>query len=90
MHEEISKYLAALNAAWQRYGRALEQQLDTVPMDALNHDFVAAQEELAACGIAKSMLVYDSTAMTFLLPTDIPADGWQGDDDPGSGGMQLV
>jgi hypothetical protein len=90
MHEEISKYIAALNAAWQRYGRALEQQLDTVPMDALNHDFVAAQEELAACGIAESMLVYDSATMTFLLPTDTPTDDRWGDDDPGSAGMHLV
>ena len=90
MHEEISKRVAALNAAWQRYGRALEQQLDTIPMDALNHDFVAAQEELAACGIAESMLVYDSATMTFFLPTDIPADGRWGDDDLDSGGMQLI
>ena len=90
MHKEISKRIAALNAAWQRYGRALEQQLDTVPMDALNHDFVAAQEGLAACGIAENMLVYDSATMTFSLPTDIPGDGRWGDDDPGSGGMQLV
>ncbi len=90
MHEEISKYVATLNTAWQQYGRALEQQLDTVPMDALNHDFVAAQEGLAACGIAEYMLVYDSATMTFSLPTDIPTDGRWGDDDPDSGGMQLV
>ena len=90
MHEEISKYVAALNAAWQLYGTALEQQLDTVPMDALNRDFVAAQQGLAACGITKNMLVYDSATMTFSLLTDIPADGWQGDDEPGSAGMQLV
>ena len=90
MHEEISKCLAALNAAWQRYGRALEQQLDTVPMDALNRDFVAAQEGLAACDIVENMLVYDSATMTFSLPTDIPADGWWGDDEPGSAGMQLI
>ena len=90
MHEEINKYLAALNAAWQRYGKAIALQLDTVPMDALNHDFVAAQEELAACGIAEHMLVYDSATMTFSLPTDIPADGQWGDDDPVSAGMHLV
>jgi hypothetical protein len=90
MHEEISKHIAALNAAWQRYGRAIEQQLDTVPMDALNRDFVAAREVLAACGIAESMLVYDSATMTFFLPTDIPADDRWGDDDLDSGEMQLV
>ena len=67
-NEEIRKHLAALNAAWQLYARAIEQQLDTVPVDALNRDFVAAQEELAACGIAVSMLVYDSARMTFSLP----------------------
>ena len=70
MNEEIRKYLAALNTAWQRYARAKEQQLDTVPVDALNRDFVAAREGLAACGIAESMLVYDSATMTFSLPDD--------------------
>ena len=90
MHEEISKRVAALNAAWQRYGRAIEQQLDTVPMDALNHDFIVAREELVACGIVESMLEYDSATMTFSLPTDTPADGRWGDDDPDSGMMQLV
>jgi hypothetical protein len=70
MNEEIRKHLAALNATWQRYARAIEQQLDTIPMDALNRDFVAAQEGLAACGIAESMLVYDSATMTFSLPND--------------------
>lgn len=90
MQVEISKYVAALNAAWQRYGTALEQQLDTVPMDALNRDFVAAQEGLAACGIAENMLVYDAATMTFSLPTGIPVDSRWGDDDPGSAGMHLV
>ena len=70
MNEDIRKHLAALNAAWQRYARAREQQLDTVPMDALNRDFVAAQEGLAARGIAENMLVYDSATMTFSLPDD--------------------
>ncbi len=70
MNEEIRKHLAALNATWQRYARAIEQQLDTIPMDALNRDFVAAREGLAACGIAESMLVYDSASMTFSLPND--------------------
>jgi hypothetical protein len=83
MNKEISKHVAALNAAWQLYARAIEQQLDTVPMDALNRDFVAAQEGLAACGIAESMLVYDSARMTFSVPTDIPADGRESNDDPG-------
>ncbi len=70
MNEEIRKHLAALNATWQRYARAIEQQLDTIPMDALNRDFVAAREGLAACGIAESMLVYDSATITFSLPND--------------------
>ena len=90
MQVEISTCLAALNAAWQRYGTALEQQLDTVPIDALNRDFVAAQEGLVACGIAEHRLVYDAATMTFLLPNDIPADDQWGDDDPGSAGMHLV
>jgi hypothetical protein len=71
MNEGIRKHLAALNATWQRYARALEQQLDTIPMDALNRDFVAAREGLAACGIAESMLVYDSATMTFSLPDPV-------------------
>ena len=70
MNKEIRKHLAALNATWQRYARAIEQQLDTIPMDALNRDFVAAREGLAACGIAESMLVYDSATITFSLPND--------------------
>ena len=82
MQVEISTCLAALNAAWQRYGTALEQQLDTVPIDALNRDFLAAQEGLAVCGIAEHLLVYDAATMTFSLPTDLPADGQWGDDDP--------
>lgn len=68
MNEDIRKHLAALNAAWQRYAR--EQELDTIPMDALNRDFVAALEGLAVYGITESMLVYDSVTMTFSLPDD--------------------
>ena len=60
--------VAALNAVWQLYARAIEQQLDTVPIEALKRDFVAAREGLAAYGIAESMLVYDCTTMTFSLP----------------------
>jgi hypothetical protein len=70
MNEEIRKHLAALNATWQLYARAIEQQLDTIPMDALKRDFVQAREELAALGTAESMLVYDSATMTFSLPDD--------------------
>jgi len=70
MNEDIRKHLAALNAAWQRYARAREQELDTIPMEALNRDFVAALEGLAAYGITESMLVYDSVTMTFSLPDD--------------------
>ncbi len=47
MNEDIRKHLAALNAAWQRYARAIEQELDTIPMDALNRDFIAARKGLA-------------------------------------------
>jgi hypothetical protein len=36
MNEDIRKHLAALTAAWQRYARAREQELDTIPMEALN------------------------------------------------------
>lgn len=68
MDEDIRKHLAALNATWQRYARAIEQQLDTIPMDALNRDFVAAWEGLSAHGIVESMLIYDFTTMTFSLP----------------------
>jgi hypothetical protein len=73
-YEEINRHVAALNAAWQLYARALEQQLDTVPMAALNRDFIAAREELAASGIVESMLVYDTATMTFSLPIDRTAD----------------
>jgi hypothetical protein len=68
MNEEIRQQVAALNAVWQLYARAIEQQLDTIPIDALNRDFVAAREGLAACGISESMLLYNSTTMTFSLP----------------------
>lgn len=68
MHEEIRQHLAALNTVWQLYARAVEQELDTIPLEALNRDFVAAREGLAACGIAEDLLVYDSTTMTFSLP----------------------
>src|SRR5216684_577688 len=68
MPEEIRQQVAALNAVWQLYARAIEQQLDTVPIEALKRDFVVAREGLAACGIAESMLVYDCTTMTFSLP----------------------
>jgi hypothetical protein len=68
MHEEIRQHIAALNAVWQLYARAIEQQLDTIPIEALNRDFVAAREGLAGCGIVESMLVYDSVTMTFSLP----------------------
>lgn len=68
MHEDVRRHLAALNAVWQLYARAVEQQLDTIPIEALNRDFVAAREGLAACGIAEDMLVYNSVTMTFSLP----------------------
>lgn len=67
MNKDIRARLATLNAAWQRYARALEQQLDTVPMSALNHDYLVAWEELDACGIAGWMLTYDPITLTFFL-----------------------
>jgi len=71
MNEEIRKHLAALNAVWRLYSRAVEQEIDTVPMDALNHDYLAALDGLVAFGIAESELVYNSATMTFsLLKTD--------------------
>ena len=79
MKEEIRQHVAALNAIWQLYARAIEQQLDTVPIDALNRDFVAAREGLAACGIAESMLVYDSAMMTFSLPVTSERAGDEND-----------
>src|SRR5579883_348198 len=39
MNEEASKRLAAMNAAWQRYAKAVEQDLDTIPREALRHDY---------------------------------------------------
>jgi hypothetical protein len=70
MHEEIRKHLAALNAAWQRYAKAIEQQLDTIPIYALNRDTGKARQGLTALGIAESMLVYDSATIPFSLPDD--------------------
>jgi hypothetical protein len=68
MNEEISTHVAALNAAWQHYARAIEQQLDIIPMQALNRDYLAAREGLAACGIEERTLVYDPATLTFSLP----------------------
>jgi hypothetical protein len=31
LHEKIRKHFTALNIAWQRYARALEQQLNWIP-----------------------------------------------------------
>lgn len=67
MNEKTCQSLAALNIAWQRYARAVEQQLDTIPTEALNHDYLAAWEGLDACGIAEWMLEYDSETLTFSL-----------------------
>lgn len=70
MNEEIRKQVNALNVAWQRYARAREQQLDTVPVEALKRDYLKAWERLDACGIAKWMLVYDPTTLVFSLPEE--------------------
>lgn len=78
MNEEIRKQLAALNITWQRYARALEQDLDSIPREALKSDYLAARDGLAALGIVEDMLVYDFARMTFSLPAaEIDAD-----DDP--------
>lgn len=75
MNEEISKQLAALNATWQLYARAIEQDLDSIPREALNRDYLAARDGLAALGIVESKLVYDFARMTFSLPkTEILTD----------------
>ena|SRR5436309_2746309 len=68
MKEEIRKHVAALNAAWRRYGRAVEQGIDSVPMDALNRDFLVALEGLESFGITERELRYDSETMTFSVP----------------------
>lgn len=70
MNEEIREHLAELNATWQRYARAIEQDIDTIPIYALNRDFVHARGKLASLGITASMLEYDSTTMTFSLFDD--------------------
>lgn len=70
MNEEIRKQVAALNATWQRYARAIEQDLDSIPRDALKSDYLAARDGLAALGIAENMLVYDFARMTFSLPIE--------------------
>ncbi len=62
-------HVAALNAAWQRYARTAEEQLDPATAEALNREYVKAWEGLDACGIAEWMLVYDPVTLTFSLPT---------------------
>ncbi len=69
MNEDIRTHLTALNAAWQRYARTAEEQLDPASAEALNRDYCAAWEGLDACGIAEWMLAYDPTTLTFSLPT---------------------
>lgn len=90
MNEEIHARLAMLNATWQRYAIALEQQLDTIPMSALNHDYLAAWEGLDACGIAEWMLVYDSATLTFSLPDDLFAESWHDNKMADPGATQLI
>lgn len=77
MKEEIHYQLAALNAAWKRYARTVDKQLDPVIAEALNREYCAAWEGLDACGIAEWMLVYDPVTLTFSLPTT----GERADDD---------
>ena|SRR5579885_1615929 len=77
MSEEIRKHLAALNTTWQRYARAIEQDLDSIPREALKNDYLSARNELTALGIAEDMLVYDFASMTFSLPI---AEGTTTDD----------
>jgi hypothetical protein len=68
MNTAIRSHLAALNAAWQRYARTMEAQLDPVTVEVLSRDYLAAWEGLDACGIAEWMLVYDPATLTFSLP----------------------
>ena len=65
MNEEIRQQIAWLNAAWQRYARATDDELDPVVVEALNRDYRAAWERLDACGIAEWMLAYDPATLTF-------------------------
>ncbi|HEX7736692.1 MAG TPA: hypothetical protein VF458_17730 [Ktedonobacteraceae bacterium] len=90
MNEEIRSCLATLNATWQRYAIALEQQLDTIPMSALNRDYLAAWEGLDACGIAEWMLVYDNETLTFSLPDDLFTERWHGNRMADPGATQLI
>lgn len=91
MQENIRTHLAALNIAWQRYARALEQQLDTVPMSAFHQDYLAAWEGLDACGIAEWMLIYDEATLTFSLPSESLADLMVGSDEGAdAASMQLI
>lgn len=69
MNEDVIRtYLAALNAAWQRYARTEDEQVDPMTVEAINRDYLAAWEGLDACGIAEWMLVYDPATLTFSLP----------------------
>jgi hypothetical protein len=48
MNKTIRTHIAALNAAWQRYARTADEQLDPATAEALNRDYVNAWEELPA------------------------------------------
>lgn len=67
MKEEIRRRLAALNAVWQRSVRTADEHLDLASAEILNRDYLAAWEELDACGVAEWMLEYDPATLTFSL-----------------------
>lgn len=68
MNEQVQRRLAALNAAWQRCARSVNDLPDLVAVNALRREYVKAWEGLEACGIAEWMLVYDPETRTFSLP----------------------
>lgn len=105
MNEDVRKQLAALNITWQRYARALEQDLDSIPTEALKSDYLVARDGLAALGVTENKLVYDFARMTFSLPeteistkddllspvqSDLAVDRQENDDDPGFEQTQLI
>ena len=90
MNEEVTKHLAKLNITWQRYAKAREQEIDTIPMDALNHDYLSAWEGLDTCGIAEWMLVYDPLTCTFSLPTTLPIPDQQDGEESADNQTQLI
>ena len=69
MHEDMDTQIAALNAIWQRYARTANEHLDPDTAEALNRDYLAVWDALAACGVEEWMLQYDADTLTFALAT---------------------